>query len=536
MRVVYWVAIALALVGTLLLLARLDPTVARINDRLRRRWLLGVPWGTLVSVALVVVVYLFVQDGISQLRAPVTLPFRAWSYAYPTGWLTAGFAHSDLGHLEGNLTAAIVLGSLAEYAVGHYPTERGAITFSSWRTNPYVRAFVLVPAAVVGAGLFTSLFAIGPVIGFSSVVFAFAGVALVRFPLATLVGVLGYRALRTLVDALRSPELVSGISQPPPSQPWWSEVAIQGHAIGLLLGLLVGIAIFRRRGTLASPWRVWTATVLFAITQSLWAVYWFEGADTFRLFQGLGLVLVVVLAGLVAATAAGGDRPLLRGWSRRQLAVGTLVLGLIVLSAPAVPVNLVKTDPGPAAEYPGLEVADYRVIYAEDVENELVTIVDTGIVDLGDVRTSGVIVASERRDIWFRVVSRERLDEFGVSYVHLGGVGWRETVSAHRDDWSVAGNGSVYQVWLHDDDRRVHAFASPPRRAEAVVANRTVTIGVENESFVATVERDGESLDTVAIPSVNATVDVAGVTLRNDEGTLRLEHDGTSVPVAARGD
>ncbi|MFW6448499.1 MAG: rhomboid family intramembrane serine protease [Halobacteriota archaeon] len=536
MRAAYWVAFALTVVGTYLLLARIDPVVARANDRLRQRLLLGVPWGTLLAISLVLGVYLFVQDGIGELRYPVTLPFRAWSYTYPTGWLTASFAHADLGHLEGNLTATLVLGSIAEYAIGHYPTRRGSSSFESWRANPYIRAFLLGPVAVVVVGLFSALFSIGPVIGFSSVVFALAGVALVRYPVTTLVGVLGYRALRTLIDALRSPEVVSGISQPAPTQPWWSEVAIQGHAIGLLLGLLVGIAIFRRRGTLAPPGRVWAATVLFAVAQSLWAVYWFEGSDTYRLLRGLGIVLVVVLAGLVAATAGGGERTLLRGYSWRQVATGALVLGLIVIAAPAVPVNLVTTDPGPAAEYPGLEVADYRVIYAEDVTNELVTVIDTDIAGLGDVRTSGVIVASERRDVWFRVTSRERLAEHGVSYIHLGGVGWRETVSAHRDDWSVVGNESVYQVWLHDDERRVHAFASPPRRAEPVVANRTVTIGVANESFVATVERDGEAIETVPLPAVNATVEAAGVALRNDEGTLRLEHDGTSVPVATRGD
>lgn len=535
MRAVYWVAIALALIGSGWLLARLDPTVARARDRMRERWLFGLPVGTLLSVTLVIAVYLFVQDGITDLDTPVRLPFQAWSYAYPTGWLTASFAHSDLGHLEGNLTAALVLGSIAEYGFGHYPTSRGAVSFGSRWSNPYARALVVVPGVVVLVGLFTALFSVGPVIGFSSVVFAFAGVALVRYPFTTVVAVLGYRALRRLVDVLRDPEVVAGISRPAPSQPWWSEIAVQGHAIGLLVGVLVGIALFRRRDALASPWRVWAATALFAVAQSLWAVYWFEGTDTYRLYQALGLVLVVVLAALVAAAAAG-NRPMGGSLGRRRVAVGVLALGLIALSMPAVPVNLVTTDPGPAAEHPGLEVADYRVIYAEDVTNELVAVVETDLFDLGEVRTSGVIVASERRDIWFRMVSADRLADRGYAWITLGGVGWRETVYADREGWSVVGNDSVYQVWLGHGDERIHGFASGPSRAEPVVADRTVTVAVEDAGFVATIARNGTPIDTVGLPQSNASVSTAGVTLTNEGGTVYLERDGTRVPVANRAD
>lgn len=534
MRPAYWVAIAVALLASAWWMLRLDPTVRRVQDRLRERWLLGVPWGTLTSIGLVLVVYLFVQDGLTDIHAPVELPFRSWSYAYPTGWLTASFAHSDLGHLQGNLTSALVLGAIAEYAWGHYPTARGRVSFAAWRSNPYVRAFGVVPGAVVLVGLVTSLFGLGPVIGFSSVVFALAGFALVRYPLTTVVAVLGYRALRQLLETLRNPELVGGIAQPAPSQPWWSEIAIQGHAIGLLIGVVVGVALFRRRDTLATPWRVWTATALFAIAQSLWAVYWYEGTDQYRLYQALGFVLVLVLAGLVA-TAAASDRSI-RNWSisRRQVAVGGLVFGLVLLAAPAVPVNLVTTDPGPAAAQPGIEVGDYRVIYAEDVTNEMVAVVDTDLLDLGEVRTSGVIVASERRDIWYRAASSARLANQGFAWVTLGGVGWRHPVYADRATWSVVGNDSVYQVWLGDADERVHAFASPARTAEPVVNGRTVTLGVDDERFVVTVNREGDPVETVALPEPNASVTAGGIRIENDGGTLYVAHEHTRVPVASR--
>src|SRR6056297_4028396 len=93
----------------------------RWRDQLTGRFWYGVPWGTLVSIAFVLAVYLFVQGGIHDWHDPTVIPFRAWSYLYPTGLLTAGFAHSSSGHLLGNLLGTIALAPIAEYAWGHYP-------------------------------------------------------------------------------------------------------------------------------------------------------------------------------------------------------------------------------------------------------------------------------------------------------------------------------------------------------------------------------------------------------------------------------
>ena len=529
--VVAGVVLALAALS-LVILRQLDPSGPTWGTRLRSRLLFGVPWGTLIAVGIVLVVYLVVQSAWGNLRRPVVIPFQSWSYTYPTGWLTAAFAHSGYGHLFANVTGALVLGSLAEYAYGHFPQRRGSVSFGSWRTNPYVRAFVIVPAAILLTGLFTSLFSIGPVIGFSGVVFAFAGFALIRYPLGTVIGLFAISALRRVYDAVRTPELTRGFIETGPSPPWWAEVAIQGHAIGFILGALIGIHLFRRRGQLPAAWRIWAGVFLFGIAQNLWAVYWFEGTDRWILLQGVGIVLVILLALLVTTSASLSDRAIVRAVSGRQMAVVLLAIGLAVLVGPAVPVNLITTDTGDAAERPGIEVDDYRVIYAEGIVNRMVVVGDIDIGGLGEVRTSGIIVYSESRDIWVRTVSSSRLASDGRATIRLGDVASRVTVSAERPTWSVVGNRSVYQVWLASDDERELAFESGASTADALIANHTVTLSSVDGTFTMTIARDGEPIGSAPIPEDGSSTTVGELTIEHHEGSLYAVSDGTVVSVA----
>jgi len=304
------VAVTMTVTGSLAVVHRIDRPAGRWGQRLRSRLVMGVPWGTLVSVAGVLAVYLFVQGGATAWRDPVTLPFRAWSVVYPQGLLAAPFAHDSASHLVGNLLATLVFGSLAEFAWGHFPRERGASSFGSASTNPLVRAFVVFPAVVVGVGLLTSVFSLGPVIGFSGVVFAFAGFALTRYPLGTVVAAVGVGAVRLAYFALRQPVVVDRARPSPPAPPSWAEVAIQAHALGLLLGVVLGWYVFARREETASALAVWTGVLLLAVEQQLWAVYWFRGGDVYVLYRGVGVVLVALLAVLVTAALRAGDRPL----------------------------------------------------------------------------------------------------------------------------------------------------------------------------------------------------------------------------------
>src|SRR6056297_1103233 len=141
--------VVLAVLATVVAVRRLVGT--RLTAPLRRRLLLGVPWGTLLTIAGVLAVYLFVQGAYWHSR-PLVTPFRTWSYRYPLGMLTAAFTHASRSHVTGNLLGTLVYGTVVEYAWSHYPTKRGATSFGSWRTNPFVRVLA-IPAGAVVVGL-----------------------------------------------------------------------------------------------------------------------------------------------------------------------------------------------------------------------------------------------------------------------------------------------------------------------------------------------------------------------------------------------
>jgi membrane associated rhomboid family serine protease len=517
----------------------LDRSTRGRSPALRRRLLLGVPWGTLVTAVGVLAVYLFVQDGSSRWQAPVVLPFRAWSYGYPLGMLAAAFSHTGPGHLVGNLVGTLTLAPLAEYAVGHFPRRRGEHTFSSPWTNPYVRAFLLFPAAVVGVGLLSAAFALGPVIGFSGVVFAFAGFALVYYPLATVVAVAAGRVLRVGYSALLQPTTTASARQVFTS-PWWADIAIQGHALGLLTGVLLGLYVSRRRGDARpAPLRLWLGVVLFAVAESMWAVYWFRGNGSFVLFRAIGMALVVLLATVVVLGVRGSDRPLfpaanrdgLRSVTRWQVGAIVLLLSTAALAGPAVPYNVV----GPADEPldgQTLAVRDYEVTYAENVENGLTSSFDIDLFgESTTVRTSGVIVQSRSRSIWTTAVSKRRLAFAGTQRVRLGGVGWRDSVVVQRRGWDLAGGNTTYRVTLTRDDETITAYRSSPARAEPVIAGRRVEIVPSTGGFVL-LSTYGTAQESTAVPAINRSVTLQEVTFVHRETGLYAEYDQTRVRIA----
>ncbi|WP_256391272.1 rhomboid family intramembrane serine protease [Natronoarchaeum rubrum] len=588
-------------------IVRVDRPGGAWGRRLRSRLLLGVPWGTLVSVAFVLAVYLFLQRGYWYWFDPVTIPFRSWSYLYPTGWLASGFSHAGPGHLRGNLRATLVLAPIAEYAWGHLPQERGSNSFDSWRTNPWIRAFVIFPAAVLGLGLLTSLFALGPVIGFSGVVFAFAGFALVHYPVATVVALLVSSVVSTVVPALLDPVVSVTVSASPPSPPSWAGIAIQGHALGLFLGLVLGLAVLYRREGRPSAARVWLAALVFAVVQGLWAVYWFRGGGTYVLYRGVGVALVLLLALLVTVAAVASDRPLVSrkrtlidpfsplqtalsialitglslvvylgvgpafvgsvsvavaitvgiqilytmvvwvagsdrspfgGITRRHVAITAVLIGLAVLAGPGIVPNLVTVGDDAVPEGEAVDVEDYTVTYAENVTNQMVSVIEIEAAgETTAVKTSGVIVTSEQRHLWLRQASSQRLAYTGEVRFRLGGVGWSERVVATRQGWTAAGNDTAYQVWLDSaSGPKRHAFASESYTAEPRIDNRSVSVVPEEGEFYLRVERDNGSLGRVAIPDAGAVADAGGVTFSTERRDGRLvvtaERGGTSVAVA----
>jgi len=522
-----------------------DRSAGTWGRRRRSRLLLGVPWGTLVAVAVVVAVYLLVQSGMDDLRRPVVIPFRAWSYFYPAGMLLAGLSHASLGHVTGNLLGTLVAGTLAEWAYGHFPRERGRSSFGSLRTNPFARAFLFVPAAIVVCAVLTGLFALGPVIGFSGVVFALWGFALVHYPLGTIVALVAVRFVRTAYDALRYP-VVEASASPSYGTPWWAGIAVQGHALGLFLGVLAGLSLLRGREDRPTALRLFAGTLFFSAAQGLWAVYWYRGTETFVLYRAVGLSLALALSVLIAAAVAGRTRPFaaayavdtvetfrdaVRSASPRSAALVALVLGAALVAGPAVPVNLTTTTDEPL---PGetVTVEGYEVTYVEDVPNGMVGVIEVDAFgETTAVNTSGVVVRNPDRHLWTTAVSEGRLAFQGDARVELGGPGWRETVRVSRTGWRAVGGNATYRIALEHDGERMPVFLADPAHAEATVDGRNVTVAAVSDGFEVRVHRGNETA-SATLPAENGSVELLGLRLVHEADALYAERDGTRVRVA----
>ena len=518
-------------------------TVARPAGRwgtlARRRLLMGVPWGTLWAAAGITAFYLVVQRGLATPHDPLVIPFRAWGYRYPTGMVTAPFAHSDLDHLVGNVVGTLVFGSIAEYGWSHFPRDRGSAAFGSLRTNPFAR-IVGFAVGVAAVGLLTGLFALGPIIGFSGVVFAFVGFALVRYPLSTVVGLVGTSVVRLLYWALRNPAVARTAGERF-SRPWWADVAVQGHALGLLVGIVVAVALSSRRGTRPNPAHVWLAALLVAVDRGLWAVYTIESSERFRLFRALGAALAFVLAATVAAGAAASDRELVAsiGLTRREAGVGLLLSVLFAVALVAVPFNLfVVADPTAGADPADtVEVGDYTVFYAEGVDNQYIPAVPIPGRNASTERVtaSGVIVVSDARNVWWEEVSTGRLSARRDVRFRVGGVAWSGTVHAERRGWRLADAPAVYHVRLAggDADGTV-VFRSGDATVGPRIDGRNVTVEPSGEAFALVVTRDNETLGRTTVPPPGNRTTAGGLTFHRDERDLYVERDDTRVRIAAR--
>jgi hypothetical protein len=427
---------------------------------------------------------------------------------------------------------------LAEYAWSHFPEERGT-TAPSRLSKPSVRVATWV-AAIGAVAVSTSIFSLGPVIGFSGVVFAFVGFALVRFPIATMVAALSSGIVTQLYRAIRIPEIQQTATETF-SRPWWSGIAIQSHAVGLLVGSIAGIALLYHRDVRPRPEHVWLAALAFAVDRGLWAIYLPVGSDTYRLFRALGTAAVFLLAALVAsgATATVEDLVSRIDLTRREAAFGLVVATALALAFVAVPLNLYAVDDPEAGleEAEPVEIEDYTVFYAEGVENQFVPAIrlpgeinQTG----GGVESSGLIVVSERRHIWWEEVSKRRLAAEGAATIRVGGLTWHEDVRVNRTTWAVAGGNLTYHVRLgraSAGDRPV-VFRADPADVNAVIDGRNTSIVPVDERFDIVVSRGNETIGRAEIPGDNETVTTGGITYARDGRDLFAERNRTRLRIA----
>ena len=653
----------------------------RVRAALSDRFIYGVPWGTLVTVAIVLAFYLLVQSGARRWSEPLVYPFVSWSYFYPLGVLTSGIAHGSPGHLTSNLTGTIVLAPIAEYAWSHYrPSRRGdpvtdggreasapdgsddaaeppapdtagdaaespahdgagdaaeSVTSvagaeeaapsdpsgtdaggdgdrpgngdrpdGGWLDRPWIRAVVIFPGALLCAAVVTSAFSLGPALGFSGAVFALVGFALVSYPLTTVVAVVVTSALRILYQAFSQPVVTETLDPGGPAPPSWAGIAFQAHLLGFLLGVLAALALLHYRDRRPAIERLFFATLVVGLAQSLWLVTG-GGGDSFTLYRGAGVSFVLLLTVVIALAVAGSDRPLPRPlsvlpWapSRRTIALGWLVLvGLIValglvgavladvptltvatvvvlvgvlvalpavvpvapdrwLSGPisrrqsavvglavltlavavvAVPLGLLVVG-GDAPGSGGVEVGDYTVTYESNVTVE--RSFGVGDWDSMESQHGGVLVVSDEREFITPELRSVELAHDGEATVVVGGVGWQETVGVERTGWAVVGNETAYAVDLEHDGETTRSYASDPVRADIRVDGATVEVVPTSQGFDLRVSSDDTVDGEGAIPDVNESTEIGGLTIETEDrdGDVRVVAtvDETTVLVAER--
>jgi len=524
-----------ALVGALALAV---VVVYRVADSqslltpLRRRFVRGIPWGTVIVLVVLWFVFRFLQGGAAD-DGPVFIAFRSWSLWYPQGIVLSSFTHSSESHLVGNLLGTVAFAPIVEYAWGHYPRAGEGGALPDWTDNPAARIGLFVAATfLVGVG--SALFVPVAAVGFSSVVFGFAGAAIVLRPLLAAGAILGIQVLSLLREALLFP-VATFRSQPIFASPYFVDVSVQGHLFGFLVGVLLAAVLLRFRDSRPDVRAVFFAAIVFLVTRSMEAVYWQLGNERFMLFRALGTAGVLVLASLVALSVTGRSRLPRVDLSVRRSAVAAVLVALLVLSVAGVVFNVGSVTAGEEAEN-GLEIRDYTVTYAENVPNQYLAGAPSPLgVGPQPVNVSGVIVLSEKRDAWEVVASRGRLTSEGRVEVVVGGVSWRQRLVVSRTEWEFIDGNVTYNVFAFGEGQDpVELFRAPPANTSTVVDNKTFSIepaeGFRN--YTLTVQRGGEQIGSALVPENNETVEIAGLRFEREENALTVRHGNTSLRLA----
>ncbi|MFW6383891.1 MAG: rhomboid family intramembrane serine protease [Halodesulfurarchaeum sp.] len=511
------------------------PRPRKLIQAVRERLLFGLPLGTLLSAGVVAGFFCFVQGWWGH-DATLTLPFTSWSLRYPLGMALAPIAHQSLGHLVGNLAGFLVFGTIAEYVVGHFPHARGSTAFDRPRTNPYFRALVLVPAVVFGVALLTSVFAWGPIIGFSGVVYATVGFVLVRYPLLAVVGLAGREFVMTALWAFRRP-ILTGSAGSSYGTPWWADVAVQTHLLGLLIGAGLSVWVLsHRREEGASAGRLFVGTLLVGGSLTLWALWWYTGPESYRLYRGPGIVLIVAVALLVTVAARIETAPL-RDLRARQFAVGLLVVPVLVMGGVAMPINLTTGQADVATPGPTVAVEGYEIGYGESVpDTRFEPINVTGLPSPDPPTASGVIVANEARHLWTAGVGAGELENSGQRTLTVGGLTWREQVTVRRVGWQAVGGDSAFVVRAAGPDGRITPlYASDTATSRAVIEDHRISVRPENGSFLLEATPvENASIEglpaTTPVPAAGNETGLGTLTVERAEGTIWIRGNGTRVP------
>jgi hypothetical protein len=255
---------------------------------------------------------------------------------------------------------------------------------------------------------------------------------------------------------------------------------------------------------------------------------------------GPGTVLLfAVLVGLLALPAVPAAVP--RRWGGRPLtrrggALGTvLALGFLLAALGGI-LSPIVVDGGSVADTGEVTVEDYTVTYGENVSDGRSLLFEFGDEPVFEGTSDGLIVVSERRQIWTVAEDRRAIAHEGNVSVVLGGVGTRTVVHAERTGWAVTGNGSAYAVDLTVGGETTRSFESERVWADVRLDGHRVGVEPVDSGFEVRVARNGTTVGTTGLPAGNETVTVGPLqfNLEEDGEKLVARSDGSEVTVAER--
>lgn len=515
-----WSVAVVAVVAVLVwLVDRRRPDLVRdVVEAARRRWVWGLPLGSIVVILMNIVAYLTLQRGLWHYGDPLALPYYSWSFRYPLGVLTSPLTHAGPGHLGGNLASAAVVLPAVEYVIGHRDAR-----------VPLRRAVLVFPATLYAVGVVVSILSWGPVIGFSGVLFVTVGFLLVVSPAAAVVALLGGRMVGVVASAIASPVVLESASTEF-VRPWWANVAVESHALGLMLGVAAGVLFVRRRRRAVDGIHTGVAFLVVAVMQSLWAV-WMTTDGGFVLYRAGGVALVaggaVLLGALVEIESTA--EPLVTQ-ERIELARAVVLVGfvapILAFAGVAVAVNATGVvDTGPTAD---VQVRDYRIGYGEGVPNGWMAAVPFLDWTGADANASGVIVQSQRREIWIEQVAADELRQRGTASFHVGGPTWERRITAERRGMeSVTGN-ETYAVAVSDGTERRWVFDGPTASTATRVGRWRVRLEQRGPESVVVLD-DGDRVRRVWLR--DRPTSTGGVTVTRRDGRIRVTASNASAVV-----
>lgn len=501
-----------------------------------KRLTYGVPWGTLIFAVVLISVFFIVQRGYRP-GGPTVVGFRAWSITYIQGWVFSSITHLNTTHLIGNVMWLLVFGSLAEYVWGHYPFDktnaRGNVNSTSNRVldTPLTRVSLFL-AAFFAYGFVSSILLPGATIGASGIVFVCIGIVVAVRPLLGVSGVVVAEVLQVILNVVMSPVAVESVTRVQRST---SVTTVdQGHIVGFLAGVLIGVGLIHRRNReKPSVLHVWCAGITVSVFQSLHTISWASGEGTVIVLQGIGLATVGVLMVGIALGVAADDHSVISAidLSLRETTLGFIIAVLLAFSIVGLSFSFVNvTD----SQQKGVEVDDYTVWYADGAPNQYQPLTQS-IVGGNSGNTSGVHVTSPDRTAWHVAVSPGELAKEGSVTVPVGGAFSRVEITVVRESWTVIDGGTVYSVSAErGNGSDTVLFNSGTVESNQSIAGNVFELSVIDGKFVITATSD-ETTISKRVPRVGGEITLDGVTVRNEDGSLYVKSDGTRILLAEYG-